>query len=47
MKYLPLHFSDKSDEPLRISLENIPLTNETGNPYLQFILDPACNYRIE
>lgn len=42
-----LILSDKSVEPLRISLENIPLTNETEDPYLQFILDPACNYHIE
>lgn len=42
-----LYFSDNSVEPLRISLENIPLSNQTQAPYLQFILDPACKYRIE
>ncbi|XP_026821729.1 GPI inositol-deacylase isoform X2 [Rhopalosiphum maidis] len=39
--------SDSYVEPLRISLENIPLSNATKDPYLQFILDPKCNYHIE
>lgn len=44
---LAFNFSDSYVEPLRISLENIPQSNATKNPYLQFILDPKCHYRIE
>ncbi|XP_025412541.1 GPI inositol-deacylase isoform X2 [Sipha flava] len=39
--------SDNAVDPLRISLENIYSSNKTEDPYLQFILDPNCNYRIE
>ncbi|VVC28522.1 Hypothetical protein CINCED_3A001485 [Cinara cedri] len=39
--------SDDSIEPLRISMENLPSSNITVDPYLQFILDPMCKYRIE
>ncbi|XP_050542352.1 GPI inositol-deacylase isoform X2 [Daktulosphaira vitifoliae] len=39
--------SDKSNQPLRISLENIPVSKKIEEPYLQFILDPTCNYQIK
>ncbi|XP_050431681.1 GPI inositol-deacylase [Adelges cooleyi] len=39
--------SDQSIQPLRLTLDSIPPSKITEDPYLQFILDPNCLYQIE